>query len=512
MNRTLEIAELSPSMLEYVLVVLYVLCLVVIFLYSLTQLMIAWRSRGKNRGQQVDLPIDLPIITIQVPIYNEGQISERILWQLVQLDYPKELLDVQILDDSTDETYTLVAKTIQQIKDEGGLEMIHVHRTNRKGYKAGALRDAMVDAKGEYIAIFDVDFVPESSFLKEALRGFTHEKVGVVQTRWGHLNASFSLLTELQAFGLNGHFINEQNGRSSSGLFLNFNGTAGIWRTSCIIDAGGWSDDTLTEDLDLSYRAQLKGWEINYLGHVVSPAELPVTMSALKSQQHRWMKGGAECFLKNAMNLLRKKKVSLRKRIHGLFHLFNSSVFLFVITLAVISPFIAGLEVTSNTLGFILNATRLFFVSTFLLLLYYWISYQGKTGNYFRDVPRYIIHFFGYLVFSMGLSLHNAVAVLEGYAGIKSSFVRTPKFNITQNSDRGVSVYDKKRLSLLNLLEGCFFFFFLYHVIFPVGGYTSLFFIFHLMLTLGFGLVFFAEIIEFVRPQTIVFRFKLKMQ
>jgi cellulose synthase/poly-beta-1,6-N-acetylglucosamine synthase-like glycosyltransferase len=286
---------------------------------------------------------------------------------------------------------------------------------------------------------------------------FDSDEIGVVQTRWGHLNKSYSLLTELQAFGLNGHFAAEQGGRNASGHFINFNGTGGIWRKKCIESAGGWEHDTLTEDLDLSYRAQLRGWKFKYLEHVVAPAELPITMSALKAQQHRWMKGGAECFVKMWRTILTFENVKLSDRIHGMAHLFNSTVF---------------------------------------LMYYYWLAYRDKTENTFKSFVRFVGRFFQFLVVSLGLSLSNTVAVLEGYLGIKSSFVRTPKFNVNKKTEFKGNKYDKKSISIITIGEGflmlVFGFTAINRAIYGDLGMVP----FHLMLSIGYGLVFFNTLKE----------------
>ena len=314
-------------------------CLVLVFIYSLLQLSLSIAyARSKKRKSQEVKPVYNPetalTVTVQLPMYNEMYVAERIIEAAANFDYPRDKFDIQVLDDSTDETKDLIAKKVAEVAARG-IRIEHIHRVDRTGYKAGALDSAMNKVQGEFIAIFDADFVPEKDWLQRTMPYFeTDERIGVVQTRWGHLNKNYSLLTELQAFGLNGHFAAEQGGRNAAGHFINFNGTGGIWRKKCIESAGGWEHDTLTEDLDLSYRAQLRGWKFKYLEDVVAPAELPITMSALKAQQHRWMKGGAECFVKMWKTILTFKNVRLSNRIHGMAHLFNSSVFMFILIMS----------------------------------------------------------------------------------------------------------------------------------------------------------------------------------
>jgi cellulose synthase/poly-beta-1,6-N-acetylglucosamine synthase-like glycosyltransferase len=324
--------------------------------------------------------------------------------------------------------------------------------------------------------------------------------VGVVQTRWGHLNKSYSLLTELQAFGLNGHFAAEQGGRNASGHFINFNGTGGVWRKKCIEDAGGWEHDTLTEDLDLSYRAQLKGWRFRYLEHVVAPAELPITMSALKNQQHRWMKGGAECFRKMAWRIITFKGVRASDRIHGLSHLFNSSVFVFILMMSLISIPVLHIKDSFSDLNFFIQFGSIFISSTIFLVYYYWLSFRDKTENGFTSFFRFLGRFFQFLTVSLGLSLSNTVAVLEGYLGIKSSFVRTPKFNVASKNEFKGNKYDKKQISLITIGEGLLMVLFGFTAV-NRAIYGDLGMVpFHLMLAIGYGLVFFYTLSE-LRPR-----------
>lgn len=483
-----------------VVLVLYGLCLFLIFIYSVLQLSLAIayirnRKNVANRKTPHFNPETAPMVTVQLPMFNELYVAERIIETCAAFDYPKDKLQIQVLDDSTDETKDVIAKKVAEVAARG-INIQHVHRVDRTGYKAGALDAAMDQVQGEFIAIFDADFVPEPDFLKKTMPYFQNEKIGVVQTRWGHINKDYSLLTELQAFGLNGHFAIEQGGRNAAGHFINFNGTGGVWRKKCIEDAGGWEHDTLTEDLDLSYRAQMKGWKFQYLEEVVAPAELPITMSALKSQQHRWMKGGAECFIKMWKRLLTAKDVRFSDRVHGMSHLFNSSVFIFILTVSILSLPVLHIKDSFSDLNRVLQFMAIFIVSTVFLMVYYWNAYRDKTANTFGSFFRFVGRFFQFLIVSMGLSLSNTVAVLEGYFGIKSSFVRTPKFNVAKKGEFKGNKYDKKSLSIINIGEG---------VLMVVFGFTAVnraiygdlgMVPFHLMLAIGYGLVFFYTIKE----------------
>ncbi len=478
---------------------LYGLFLLLIFLYSVLQFNLAItyarnKKKEQKQGPEFD-PLTTPKVTVQLPMFNEMYVADRIIESVAAFDYPSDKLQIQVLDDSTDETKDLIAAKVAEVAAKG-INIQHVHRVDRTGYKAGALDAAMDQVEGDFIAIFDADFIPEPDFLKKTMPYFQDEKVGVVQTRWGHLNKDYSLLTELQAFGLNGHFAIEQGGRNSAGHFINFNGTGGIWRKTCIADAGGWEHDTLTEDLDLSYRAQMKGWKFQYLEDVISPAELPITMSALKSQQHRWMKGGVECFKKMWKRLLTTKGVKFADRVHGVSHLFNSSVFLFIISVAILSLFVLQVKDSFSDLNYILRFMSIFIVSTLFLMVYYWFSFRDRNENGKKSFFSFIGRFFQFLTMSMGMSINNTVAVIEGYMGIKSSFVRTPKFNISNKSEVKQNKYDRKKLNIVNILEGLFSVIFLFtainRTIYGDLGMVP----FHLMLGIGFGMVFYYSVKE----------------
>ncbi len=486
-----------------IILVIYGICLVLVFFYSILQLSlsIAYARNRKKVATKPEIPFDpenAHRVTIQLPMYNEEYVAERIIEACAAFDYPRDKFDIQVLDDSTDETKDIIAAKVAEVAARG-IQIAHIHRVDRTGYKAGALDSAMDQVKGDYIAIFDADFVPEPDWLKRVMPNFDSDDIGVVQTRWGHLNKKYSLLTELQAFGLNGHFAAEQGGRNAAGHFINFNGTGGVWRKKCIESAGGWEHDTLTEDLDLSYRAQLRGWKFKYMENIVAPAELPITMSALKAQQHRWMKGGAECFVKMWKTILTFKGVKLSDRIHGMSHLFNSSVFVFILIMSLMSLAVLHIKDSFSDLNYVIKFGSVFISSTVFLMYYYWLAYRDKTSNTFTSFFRFVGRFFQFLVVSLGLSLSNTVAVLEGYLGIKSSFVRTPKFNVNSKKEFKGNKYDKKSISLITIGEG---------ILMIVFGFTAVnraiymdfgMVPFHAMLATGYGLVFFSTLKELKR-------------
>ncbi len=473
----------------YLLFGLYVFFLAFILVYNFLQLNLLFHYIRKKKLPSPP-PLEenaLPFVTIQLPLFNEPYVAERLVDNIVTMEYPRDRFEVQILDDSTDETTGLCEKKAEHYRNQG-FDIKVLHRIDRSGYKAGALAEGLVEAKGEFVAIFDADFLPDKQFLHNTVPYFQDEKVGVVQTRWTHLNDDYSLFTKLQALQLNVHFTIEQTGRKAGQHFLQFNGTAGIWRKRAIVDAGGWKADTLTEDLDLSYRAQLKNWEIVYLEDVEAPAELPVEMNGIKTQQFRWMKGGAEN-ARRMTPLILRSNLKVTTKIHALAHLFNSSIFVAVLMIAVTSvallPFLDSLKIDTRFLGVsllgLLGVATVYFYANIKLL---------PRPLSLQQVLALIFYFPLLLIMSMGLSFHNSVAVIEGYLGIKSSFVRTPKYNIVgrirQKTDKG----QKNPIGNNLIIEGLLTLLFCAGLLMSINLKDYSFFIFHLMLALGFGSVF----------------------
>lgn len=419
--------------MEIAILIIYTLALLLIFLYSLAQLhlLLNYLKSKKNSVSEIpETPInELPKVTVQLPIYNEKYVVVRLLENIAKLDYPSDKLEIQVLDDSTDESLLSTHNQIERLK-KTGLDIKHIVRENRHNFKAGALKNGLKTAKGEFIAVFDADFLPKKDWLLQTVPHFQNEKIGVVQTRWGHLNRDYSLLTKIQAFALDFHFILEQTGRSFGGHFINFNGTAGIWRKTCILDAGNWQGDTLTEDLDLSYRAQLKNWEFKYLEHVETPAELPVVVNAAKSQQFRWNKGAAENFQKTFHKVFKDKSLSAKTKFHAFFHLLNSSMFLVILALAVLSVPVLYIKKANPNFDWFFYGLAFFGIATLIFFGCYWTAYAKIHGGGFKNFFQFLGLFFLFFSVAMGFSVHNSLAVLEGHFGKKSGFVRTPKFNI----------------------------------------------------------------------------------
>jgi cellulose synthase/poly-beta-1,6-N-acetylglucosamine synthase-like glycosyltransferase len=371
---------------------------------------------------------DEEMVTIQLPMYNEMYVAERLIDAICEMDYPKAKLEIQVLDDSTDETVDVVAKVVKQ-KKKLGFDIHHVRRTNRSGFKAGALKEGLKSAKGKYVAIFDADFIPKKDFLRNTLKYFTHNKIGLVQTRWEHLNEDYSILTKVQALALDGHFVIEQTVRNRSGFFIQFNGTGGVWLKECIEDAGNWHADTLTEDLDLSYRAQLKGWKFVYLRDFTTPAELPAEMNALKAQQFRWTKGAIETG-KKLLPLVWKGKIPLRVKLQATFNLTNNLVFPFSLLAGILNVPLIFIKNAGPYWNFF-NFMAIFVVAFISTFLFYLFSQKDVHADWRKKIALFPLFMAG----SMGFTLNNTRAVIEGLMNRKSEFVRTPKFKVEKKND-----------------------------------------------------------------------------
>ncbi|MFY7742806.1 MAG: cellulose synthase family protein [Flavobacterium sp.] len=485
------------STLSYIILIIYSIAILLIFLYGLAQLNLLFNylksKKTRKKHEQFDFtnPNEIPHITIQLPIFNEKYVVERLLIQVSKLQYPSDKLEIQVLDDSTDDSVLQTSKLINQIA-QTGIDIKHITRTNRVGFKAGALKEGLMLAKGEFIAIFDADFLPEKDWLLKTVPYFKNDKIGVVQTRWGHLNKKYSILTKIQAFALDAHFTLEQVGRNSKLHFINFNGTAGIWRKKCILDAGNWESDTLTEDLDLSYRAQLKKWEFIFLEDVVTPAELPAILSAARSQQFRWNKGGAENFVKMKHRVMGSTSIPLKTKLHGLLHLLNSSMFLCIFTMAVLSIPVLFIKNQYSHISLYFDIMVFFIVTSIIFFICYWNTYKVIEGKGFVNFSKYTGLFFTFYSIAMGFSFQNSIAVLEGLFGKKSEFIRTPKLNIEALKEKWKeNSYISKKISKYTIFEGLLMLYFLFGLIAGYHFNDFALYPFHLMLFFGFSYVFF---------------------
>ncbi len=409
---------------------------------------------SRNRPEPARRFADLPVVTVQLPVFNEVHVIQRLLDKVSALDYPKDRLQIQILDDSTDETRELCAAEAGRLQ-RLGFDVEHRHRTDRTGFKAGALEAGLASAKGEFLFILDADFVPPPDILHRMVHFFTDAKIGMIQTRWGHLNRNVSLLTRVQAMFLDGHLLLEQTARSRSGRFFNFNGTAGIWRKSCILDSGGWEHDTLTEDMDLSYRAQLKGWRFVFLNDVVTPAELPMDMDGFKSQQHRWTKGSIQT-CKKILGRIWLSDFPLLIKLEATVHLTSNFAYLLLIFLCVYTlPFDPpGLPPGS---GFWLGLP-VFLVATVSLVIFYVTAQRAlNPKGWWKE----LVYLPMLLALGIGMSINNGKAVLEALCNHQSGFVRTPKYGVGEAA--GGPIRSRSRTKtlpvVLELVLGTWFFF-----------------------------------------------------
>ena len=450
---------------KYFFTLLYVvssifLCVFGLHRYYLVHLYKKAKTRPRSFSGEF---FELPTVTVQLPIYNEMYVARRLIEAVCVLDYPKDCLEIQVLDDSTDETREIVHECVSEQRAKG-FDIKHVTRLDREGYKAGALAAGLVQAKGELLAIFDADFIPPVDFLRKTVHCFSDPEVGIVQTRWGHINRDYSLLTKAQSVLLDGHFVVEQTARSLSGLFLNFNGTAGVIRKKCIERSGGWQHDTLTEDLDLSYRAQMNGWKVAYLPEVISDAELPVDMNAFKIQQHRWVKGGIQTARKLLFSLLGRGDIPLRVKIESTFHLLGNFSYLFLLTTIILTlPMNFFWERLWLNDLFIASVTAVA-IGTFAIIRFYALAVGEASVN--RGVSIY-----GYIPVALGvgagIAVNNAKAVLEAVFGRVSGFVRTPKYAVVNRKDGWrTSAYVSSRgvTTFLEVVLGAFFTFQLAYV------------------------------------------------
>ncbi len=449
------------------LLIPYFLVMLILAFYGIHRYQLVWLYyRNRRREAHSDTPpahfpeADLPFVTIQLPIFNEQFVVDRLIDSICRLQYPRDRFEIQVLDDSTDETQAVAAEVVARYAEgNDGLPpqpIVYLHRTNRHGFKAGALAHGLETARGELVAIFDADFVPSPDWLMRVVHHFAEPGIGMVQTRWTHLNRDYSFLTQVEAILLDGHFVLEHGGRSRSGVFFNFNGTAGMWRRSAIDEAGGWQHDTLTEDTDLSYRAQLKGWRFKYLQDVECPAELPIEMTAFKTQQARWAKGLIQTSKKILPRVMRSN-VPFHTKLEAWYHLTANISYPLMIVLSTLLMPAMIIRSWQGPLQMFLIDLPLFMASTMSVSSFYLVSQKELfPGRWYKT--------FLYLPFLMslgvGLTITNTKAVLEALFGIKSAFARTPKYRVQQKGERSQAKVYRKRLGVIPWIElaiGCYF-------------------------------------------------------
>lgn len=472
--------------MEDFILLIYFLSLCVLFGFGIHGLVLLYYYHKTTNYKLPNntIPDDFPRVTIQLPMYNEMYVIERLIRSVCNIKYPLDKLEIQVLDDSTDETVDIAKKLVEEYRQKG-FDIHYIHRTNREGFKAGALKEGLEKATGEFIAIFDADFVPKPDFLMKTIPYFNDKEVGMVQTRWEHLNEEYSFITRAAALALDGHFVIEQQVRNKAGFFINFNGTAGVWRKETIIDAGNWQPDTLTEDLDLSYRAQLKGWKFIYLNDFTSPAELPADINALKTQQFRWTKGAVET-AKKILPLVLKSHLPLKIKLESIVHLTSNIVFPFIIVVALLNIPIVIIKNTIGGLDSYYNMMSIFVLASISTFLFY--MYAQRAIH--LDWRRRLLLFPVFLAGSMGFAINNTKAVFEAIIGKKSGFARTPKYRIVSADDQWkFKKYVQKRINMTVVFEICLTIYYLMGIAISVYFLEIAAIPFQLLFLIGFGTV-----------------------
>jgi cellulose synthase/poly-beta-1,6-N-acetylglucosamine synthase-like glycosyltransferase len=455
-----------PNAFDTALLIPYFIVLILLASYGAHRYVLVYLYYKHKKNRTTDPPgyfSDLPRVTVQLPIFNEQFVVERLLEAICRLNYPLEKLDIQVLDDSTDETVA-VARGLVNYYAAKGFPVSYHHRSNREGFKAGALAEGLKTAHGEFVTIFDADFVPPEDFLLRTIHHFTDPKIGMVQTRWTHINRNYSFLTEVEAILLDGHFVLEHSGRARSNVFFNFNGTAGVWRGTAIDEAGGWQHDTLTEDTDLSYRAQLKGWKFIYLQDVECPAELPVEMTAFKTQQARWAKGLIQTSKKILPQVL-KSDQRFHVKLEAWYHLTANLSYPLMIVLSVLLLPAMIIRFYQGWFQMVYIDLPLFMASTFSISSFYLVSQRELfPGKWFRA----LLYLPFLMALGIGLTVTNTRAVLEALLGKKSEFARTPKYHVESRKDKVRTNSYRRRLGWVpwvELLIGCYFAMTVYYAI-----------------------------------------------
>ncbi len=473
---------------DWTIVILYftiLTLLAILGIYRVRMVYQFWRYRHvKPQPKRRFAEDELPRITVQLPLFNEMYVVERLLESVTELDYPRHLLEIQVLDDSTDETVKIAEAAVERYK-QLGFDIHYIHRTDRTGFKAGALENGMKTAKGALVAIFDDDFTPKPDCLRQMVDYFTDERIGMVQMRWSHINAGYSLLTRIQEVLLDGHFVVEQTSRNRTGAFFNFNGTAGMWRREAIEWSGGWQHDTLTEDTDLSFRAQLMGWRFVYLLDEDAPAELPVEMNAFKAQQRRWAKGLVQVGLKLMPRLWKHPQLRFTQKLELFFRLFGNCAAMLMIVLSILHIPVLIVRFNQGLFHMLLLDTPLMIFATFSVMSFY------GTAIYYRYPNEKWRLWLVPMAMAMGIGLvfSNTRAVLEALFGVQSSFIRTQKYNVENRKDNWLKAamkYRRKR-GLLPFIELAFALYFVFAVYYAIRSNIYATIPFLLIFLLGYG-------------------------
>jgi cellulose synthase/poly-beta-1,6-N-acetylglucosamine synthase-like glycosyltransferase len=434
----------------------------------------------------------LPRVTIQLPVYNEMYVVRRLIASSCGIDYPKELLDIQVLDDSTDETKNISLDCVKEFREKG-FDINYIHRENREGFKGGALEAGLKSARGEYIAVFDADFIPQRDIFQKTIHYFADKSVGMVQTRWTYLNRKYSFLTKIQAIMLDGHFVIEHTARNWSGRFFNFNGTAGVWRKEAIETAGGWQNDTLTEDLDLSYRSQLKGWKFIYLKDEVSPSEIPVEINGFKGQQHRWAKGSIQT-AKKLLPLILKSKLPLKVKVEAFFHLTNNMSYLLMLVLSVLIYPSMVARINIGWFKMVVTDVPFLLVATVGISFFYMCSQKEAYKNW----KSRIVYLPMLMSLGIGLSVNNSKAVLGAIFNRKTEFKRTPKYSIEKKKDRWLGKKYRGEINMLVLMELLLGIYFTFNIYFAFVNKIYISIPFLMMFQMGYLYVAFLSIFQVI--------------
>ncbi len=469
---------------ELILLGLYFATLAGLSFYGSHRYQMAWLYHRHRKDVPVPPPgafaDGLPVVTVQLPVYNERYVVTRLIDHVCRLDYPLDRLEIQVLDDSTDDTRDIARQAVERHRALG-VDIVWLHRTDRSGFKAGALQAGLKVARGEFIAVFDADFVPTTDFLQRTVPHLADPGIGMVQARWDHINRDFSLLTHAQSILLDGHFVIEHTARNRSGRFFNFNGTAGIWRRQAIVDAGGWEHDTLTEDLDLSYRAQLFGWRFVFLNDLLAPAEVPIDMNAFKGQQHRWAKGSIQVALKLLPRIL-ASNVPRKVKHEAFIHLTSNVAYLMMVGLSLMLPLTLHIRVEHGWVQTVLLDLPFFLGATVSVCFFYLLA-QREAGRSLGYRLRYLPFV---LALGIGLAVNNAKATLEALLGHQSEFVRTPKLGVEKKGQSVTPTGYQAARTLLPAFEVALGLYYTHAIIYAAGNglYTAVPFL--LLFQVGF--------------------------
>ena len=481
-------------MLLYLFLAVYFCILITVFIYASHRyyMVYLYYKHQKDKPVLKGKLKKLPRITIQLPIFNEMYVTRRLITAACNVDYPMNLLDIQVLDDSTDETKEVVKKCVEEYQEKG-FDIEWIHRENREGYKGGALQNGLKTVKGEFIAVFDADFVPQKNILQKTIHYFADKSVGMVQTRWSYLNRKYSFLTKIQAIMLDGHFVIEHAARNWSGRFFNFNGTAGIWRKEAIESSGGWQHDTLTEDLDLSYRSQMKGWKFIFLKDELSPSEIPVDINGFKCQQNRWAKGSIQTAKKLLPQII-KSDLPFKVKVEAFFHLTNNISYLLMLVLSVL---IYPSMVARINIGWfqMIVADVPFLLFATIGISFFYICSQKES---YKDWKSRLVYLPMLMSLGIGLSVNNSKAVLEAIFNRETEFTRTPKYKIEGKKDKWIGKKYKGQINFLVILELLLGVYFTFNIYFAYINEIYVSIPFLMMFQMGYFYVAFLSIFQVI--------------